>query len=64
MRVFDDARVDALFLTLPVSWPGTIAQYAGRLHRLADSKREVHIHGYADLDVPMPARMFERRCRG
>jgi len=46
---FDDARLDTLFLTLPVSWGGTIAQYAGRLHRLHDSKREVRIYDYADL---------------
>ncbi|HVS66404.1 MAG TPA: DEAD/DEAH box helicase family protein [Thermoanaerobaculia bacterium] len=61
---FDDSRLDTLFLTLPVSWRGTVAQYAGRLHRLHDSKREVRIHDYADLDVPMLARMFDRRCRG
>ena len=61
---FDDARLDTLFLTLPVSWRGTIAQYAGRLHRLYDGKREVRIYDYADLNVPMLARMFDRRCRG
>lgn len=61
---FDDARLDTLFLTLPVSWRGTIAQYAGRLHRLHDRKREVCIYDYADLNVPMLARMFDRRCRG
>jgi superfamily II DNA or RNA helicase/very-short-patch-repair endonuclease len=61
---FDDARLDTLFLTLPISWRGTIAQYAGRLHRLHDGKREVRIHDYADLNVPMLARMFDRRCRG
>jgi superfamily II DNA or RNA helicase/very-short-patch-repair endonuclease len=61
---FDDARLDTLFLTLPVSWRGTIAQYAGRLHRLHDRKREVHVYDYADLNVPMLARMFDRRCRG
>jgi len=61
---FDDARLDTLFLTLPVSWGGTIAQYAGRLHRLHDSKREVRIYDYADLNVPMLARMFDRRCKG
>ncbi len=61
---FDDARLDTLFLTLPVSWKGVIAQYAGRLHRLDADKREVHIYDYADLNVAMLARMFDRRCRG
>ncbi len=61
---FDDPRLDTLFLTLPVSWRGTIAQYVGRLHRLYDGKREVCVYDYADLNVPMLARMFDRRCRG
>ncbi len=61
---FDDPRLDTLFLTLPVSWRGTVAQYAGRLHRLYDGKREVRIYDYADLNVPMLTRMFDRRCRG
>lgn len=61
---FDDPRLDTLFLTLPVSWRGTIAQYVGRLHRVYDGKREVQVYDYADLNVPMLARMFDRRCRG
>jgi superfamily II DNA or RNA helicase/very-short-patch-repair endonuclease len=61
---FDDPRLDTLFLTLPISWRGTIAQYAGRLHRLHHRKREVRVYDYADLNVPMFARMFDRRCRG
>ncbi len=61
---FDDSRLDTLFLTLPVSWQGTIAQYVGRLHRLHDGKAEVRVHDYADLNVPMLARMFDRRCKG
>ncbi|MBN1588776.1 MAG: DEAD/DEAH box helicase, partial [Pirellulales bacterium] len=61
---FDDARLDTLFLTLPVSWRGTIAQYVGRLHRLNENKREVRVIDYADLNVSMLARMFDRRCRG
>ncbi len=61
---FDDARLDTLFLTLPVSWHGTIAQYVGRLHRLYDGKREVLVYDYADLNVTMLSRMFDRRCRG
>jgi superfamily II DNA or RNA helicase/very-short-patch-repair endonuclease len=61
---FDDPRLDTLFLTLPVSWRGTIAQYVGRLHRRHHRKREVRVYDYADLNVPMLARMFDRRCRG
>ena len=61
---FDDSRLDTLFLTLPVSWRGTIAQYVGRLHRLHDRKREVQVFDYADLNAPMLAKMFDRRCRG
>jgi superfamily II DNA or RNA helicase/very-short-patch-repair endonuclease len=61
---FDDSRLDTLFLTLPVSWRGTIAQYVGRLHRLHDGKQEVRVYDYADLNVPMLSRMFERRCHG
>ena len=61
---FDDARLDTLFLTLPVSWRGTIAQYVGRLHRQHDLKREVRVYDYADLNASMLAKMFDRRCKG
>jgi len=61
---FDDARLDTLFLVMPISWRGRIAQYAGRLHRRHSGKREARIVDYADLQVPMLARMFDRRCRG
>jgi very-short-patch-repair endonuclease len=61
---FDHPRLDTLFLTLPVSWRGTIAQYVGRLHRLHEGKREVQVYDYADLNVAMLARMFDRRCEG
>ena len=49
---------------MPVSWRGTIAQYAGRLHRLHDGKKLVQVYDYADLNVPMLSRMFDRRCQG
>jgi superfamily II DNA or RNA helicase len=61
---FDDARLDTLFLTLPVSWRGTLTQYAGRLHRLHEMKKEVVVYDYADLEVPILAKMYERRRRG
>jgi superfamily II DNA or RNA helicase len=61
---FDDARLDTLFLVLPVSWKGTLVQYTGRLHRLHPGKSEVRIYDYVDREVPMLSRMFEKRLRG
>lgn len=61
---FDDARLDTLFLALPISWKGTLIQYAGRLHRLHPGKTEVRIFDYVDRAVPMLLRMFEKRLRG
>ncbi len=61
---FDDDRLDTLLLAMPISWKGTLAQYAGRLSRLREGKREVTIYDYADLEIPMLKRMFERRRRG
>ena len=61
---FDDARLDTLLVALPVSWRGTVAQYVGRLHRRHQGKRVVRVYDYADLGVPMLARMFDRRCAG
>ncbi len=61
---FDDARLDTLFLALPISWRGTLQQYAGRLHRMYDRKKEVLIYDYIDSGIPMLARMYEKRLRG
>jgi superfamily II DNA or RNA helicase len=61
---FDDARLDTLFLALPISWKGTLVQYTGRLHRLHPGKIEVRIFDYVDREVPMLLRMFEKRLRG
>ena len=61
---FDDARLDTLFLAMPISWRGTLVQYAGRLHRPLPGKTEARIVDYVDRQVPVLARMFERRMRG
>ena len=61
---FDDARLDTLFLAMPVAWRGTLAQYVGRLHRLHPAKREVLVYDYADETVPALRRMTQKRIRG
>jgi superfamily II DNA or RNA helicase len=60
---FDDARMDTLFLAMPISWKGTLVQYSGRLHRLHPRKTEVRIFDYVDREVPLLLRMFEKRLR-
>ena len=61
---FDDPRLDTLFLAMPVSWQGTLAQYAGRLHRLYHAKKEVIVYDYVDEAVPMLAKMADKRRKG
>ena len=61
---FDDARLDTLFLVMPFSWKGTLHQYAGRLHRLYEGKREVQIYDYVDDRVPLFKRMHSKRSSG
>jgi superfamily II DNA or RNA helicase len=61
---FDDARLDTLFMAMPIAWKGTLIQYAGRLHRLHPDKREVQIYDYVDAQMPIFRRMFEKRLKG
>jgi superfamily II DNA or RNA helicase len=61
---FDDSRLDTLFLTTPISWRGTLQQYVGRLHRIHHGKKVVRVLDYVDAQVPMLARMYEKRLKG
>lgn len=61
---FDYARLDTLLLALPISWRGTVQQYAGRLNRLHPNKHDVRIYDYVDVNVPMLGRMYEKRLKG
>jgi len=61
---FDTERLDTLFLALPISWRGTLNQYAGRLHRIHESKKEVVIYDYVDSNVAILAKMYDRRLKG
>ncbi|MDQ0232771.1 TOTE conflict system archaeo-eukaryotic primase domain-containing protein [Metabacillus malikii] len=60
---FDHSRLDTLFLTMPISWKGTLQQYVGRLHRLHDKKTRVKVFDYVDAKEPMFAAMYEKRAK-
>lgn len=61
---FDEPRLDTILLAMPVSWKGTLAQYAGRLHRNYEGKQEVRIYDYVDIHIPPLERMYHKRLRG
>lgn len=58
---FDLPRLDTLFLAMPIAWKGSLAQYAGRIHRESDGKDRVTIYDYVDCSLPMLQRMFNKR---
>ena len=61
---FDHPPLDTLFLTMPLSWKGTLQQYAGRLHRNHVDKEIVRIHDYIDSGYPQLERMWQKRRTG
>ncbi|MCW5597951.1 MAG: DEAD/DEAH box helicase [Nitrosomonas sp.] len=61
---FDHPPLDTLVLAMPISWKGTLQQYAGRLHREHADKQDVRIYDYAETDQPQLARMWDKRQRG
>ena len=61
---FDLPRLDTLFLAMPISWKGTVQQYAGRLHRIVEGKDEVQVYDYVDIHDPMLETMYQRRLKG
>ena len=61
---FDFPRLDSLFLVLPISWKGNVAQYAGRLHREYEGKHDVCIYDYVDIRVPLCDSMYRKRLKG
>ena len=61
---FDEPRLDTLFLAMPFSWKGTLAQYVGRLHRNYEGKEDVRVYDYVDIHIPMLERMYQKRLKG
>ena len=48
---------------MPIAWKGKVAQYAGRLHRNYEGKKEVQIYDYVDIRVPVLERMYQKRLK-
>lgn len=61
---FDHPSLDTLILAMPISWKGTLQQYAGRLHREHASKTDVRIIDFVDTGHPALLRMWEKRQKG
>lgn len=58
---FDDSKLDVLFLTMPISGQTRVTQYAGRLHRKDDNKKEILIYDYVDDNFAKTRNMFLKR---
>ena len=61
---FDHPPLDTLVLAMPISWTGTLQQYAGRLHREHATKTDVRVIDLVDTGHPALLRMWDKRQRG
>lgn len=61
---FDHPVLDTLVLAMPVSWKGTLQQYAGRLHRVHAEKQDIRIYDYVEQEQRQLARMWKKRQQG
>ena len=60
---FDYPRLDTLFMAMPVSARNIVEQYAGRLNRDYDGKKEVIVYDYVDSHIPMFDNMYAKRLK-
>ena len=60
---FDYPRLDTLIMATPVAWKGVVEQYAGRLNRDYDGKKNVMIYDYVDCHIAMFDRMYHKRLK-
>lgn len=58
---FDLPILDTLFITMPISFKGRMIQYAGRIHRPFENKKEVRIYDYLDANNGLTINMFKKR---
>lgn len=58
---FDLPELDTLFLGMPLSFKGRLVQYAGRLHRPSEGKRDVVIYDYIEPANALTMSMHRKR---
>lgn len=61
---FDEKRLNCLFIVSPFRWSGMLEQYVGRIQRFLESKKEVEVHDFIDINVGLFANMYHERLRG
>lgn len=60
---FNFPRLDTLMLAAPVSWEGSVEQFAGRLNRDYPGKKNAIIYDYVDSGIPVFERMYRKRLQ-
>ncbi|MHB8282127.1 MAG: TOTE conflict system archaeo-eukaryotic primase domain-containing protein [bacterium] len=60
---FDEPGLNALFLTMPISFKGRLIQYSGRLCRNYKDKQDIYIYDYLDENVSILAAMYKKRIK-
>ena len=60
---FDFPRLDTLIMATPVSFRGVVEQYAGRLNRDYEGKKNVIVNDYVDSHIPMFDSMYAKRLK-
>ena len=59
---FDCPYLD--FLSLPISWKGSLQQYVDRLHRQYEGKKKVVVYDYCDGAFAVLKKMYQKRLKG
>lgn len=57
----DIPYLDTLMVVMPVSWEGILSQYAGRISREYEDKKDILIYDYVDVCVKSLALMYSKR---
>lgn len=60
---FDLPRLDTLIMATPVAWKGLVEQYAGRLNRDYEGKKNVVIYDYIDSNIRVFDNMYAKRLK-